>query len=50
LIDKVFYVRTLINGSVSELTLYVGDDGFIKKVSYGRELVSGYEVIDLCKG
>lgn len=50
LIDKVFYIRTLINGSVSELTLYVGDDGFIKKVSYGRELVSGYEVIDLCRG
>lgn len=50
LIDKVFHIRTLINGSTSELTIYVGDDGFIKKVSYGRELVSGYEVIDLCRG
>ncbi len=45
---KVFYIRTFVGGSPSELTVYVDGSGFIRKVSLGKELsTSGCEVIDL---
>jgi len=46
--DKVFYMRAYVNGSFSDVTVYVDGNGYISDVKFGKGGVSGsYEFIDL---
>lgn len=48
---KVFYVKTFLDNSLKDLTIYVDDHGYIAKVSVGKESVEfGCELIDLTGG
>jgi len=45
---NVFYIRTLLGSSLTDLTIYVDCRGFIAEVKLGKEpLIGGYRVNDL---
>ncbi len=47
----MFYVKTFIDESLTDLTIYVDLYGFIAKIALGRELsTGGCEVIDIANG